>query len=64
MFYWHAATDSLEKVYNPESSDDWNGLLWNGGSTTVPSGVPTCGWQNEYCAEDSASNNDVVITGR
>ena len=64
LFYWRAENDSLEKAYLPGSPDDYSGLLWCGGSTTVPSGIPACGWDGELCVEDETSAYYTMIAGK
>ena len=50
LFQWSGEQQQLIQVYNVEEMPtDWSGLTWSGGVTTVPSGVPSCGWEGEYC---------------
>ncbi len=49
IFHWHALEGYLEKTYDGDPDGGWAGLLWGGGSTTVPTGTPACGWDMELC---------------
>ena len=49
IFTWHAGAQVLEKIYKPETADDWSGLSWGHGVTEVPSDTPSCGWDGEFC---------------
>ena len=36
--------------------------MWPGGNTTIPSGVPPCGWRGElYGDQDGTDNNGLII---
>ncbi len=64
LFYWRAENNSFEKIYLPSSMNDYSGLLWGGGSTTVPSGIPACGWDGELCIQEKSQNYDSIIAGK
>ena len=49
LFIWHGDTDWLEKTYSEDEEGGWRGIIWSGGATSVPTGVPPCGWDGEYC---------------
>ena len=50
LFRWSGAEQRLSQVYNVEETpSEWSDLMWGGGVMTVPSGVPSCGWQGELC---------------
>ena len=46
LFEWDGTTEQLQKVYDDE---EWSGLYWGAGSITVPSCIPACGWEGEFC---------------
>ena len=55
MFLWDATTQQLNMA---NREDNWDGLYWGGGATSVPSGIPACGWEGELC---TMSTLDIVF---
>ncbi len=56
LLTWFAANEALVKVYgHTDVEDDWQGIVWPGGSMQVPTGQPQCGWLNEKCTQQGTS---------
>ena len=49
LMKWSASKQRLEKVYKPNSPDDWSGVLWANNVTKPPTDVPVCGWDGQIC---------------
>ncbi len=61
IFFWDATAEQLYKVYGEE---DWAGLYWGGGSMSVPSGIPVCGWEGELCSAAPSNILLPLVTGK
>ncbi len=59
LMNWKAFEGMLEKVYKPESPDDWTGMKWMGNNTSMPRDSPECGWKGELC---ELKSNTLIIT--